>query len=41
MAIGQTDVEISRFWVFQDGGSHSLGFLIFLYIFNDPNGQEE
>ena len=25
--------------VFQDGGSHNLGFLKF-YIFNDPNGQE-
>jgi len=27
VAIGQTVVEISRFWIFQDGGSHSLGFL--------------
>jgi len=39
VAIGQTVVAISRFWIFQDGGSHNLGFLKF-YIFNDPNGQE-
>jgi len=39
VAIGQTVVEISRFWIFQDGGSHHLGFLKF-YIFNDRNGQE-
>jgi len=25
VAIGQTVVEISRFWIFQDGGSHHLG----------------
>ena len=39
VAIGQTVVEISRFWIFQDGGSHNLEFLKF-YIFNDPNDQE-
>jgi len=39
VAIAQTDVEISRFWIFQDGGSHNFGFLKF-YIFNDPNGKE-
>jgi len=39
VAIGQNVVEISRFWIFQDGGSHHLGFLKF-YTFNDPNGQE-
>jgi len=37
--IGQTVVEISRFWIFQDGGSHHLGFLKF-DIFNDRNGQK-
>jgi len=37
--IGQTVVAISRFWIFQDVGSHNLGFLIF-NIFNDPNGRE-
>ena len=39
VAIGQTVVAISRFWIVQDGGNHNLGFLKF-YIFNDPNGQE-
>jgi len=39
MQISQTVVQISRFWIFQDGGSHNLGFLKF-YIYNDPNGQE-
>jgi len=39
VAIGQIVVEISRFWIFLDGGGHNLGFLKF-YIFNDPNGQE-
>jgi len=39
VAIGLIVVEISRFWIFPDGGSHNLGFLKF-YIFNDPNGQE-
>ena len=39
MQISQTVVQISRFWIFQDGGSHNLGFLKF-YIFNDPNDQE-
>jgi len=27
VAIGQIVVEISRFWIFLDGGSHNLGFL--------------
>ena len=27
MAIGQTVAEIPLFWIFQDGGSHHLGFL--------------
>ena len=40
VAIGQTVVEISWFWMFQDGGSHNFGFLKF-YIFNSPIGQEE
>jgi len=39
VAIGQTVVTISRFWISQDVGSHKLGFLKF-YIFNSPNGQE-
>jgi len=39
VAIGQTVVDISRFWIFQDGGSHNVGFLEF-YILNDPNGLE-
>jgi len=39
VAIGQIVVAIPRFWIFQDGGSHNLGFLKF-YIFNDPTGQE-
>ena len=39
MAIGQTVVAISPFCIFQDGGSHNLGFFTMLY-FNDPNGQE-
>ena len=39
VAIGQIVVEISRFWIFLDGGSYNLGFVKF-YIFNDPNGQE-
>ena len=34
-----SSLAISRFWIFQDGGSHNLGYLKF-YIFNDPNGQE-
>jgi len=32
MAIGQTVIEISRFWTFQDGGSHNLGFLKFYIL---------
>ena len=39
VAIGQTVVEISRFWIFQDGGSHHLGFVKF-YIFNERKDQE-
>jgi len=39
VAIGQTVVDISRFRIFQDGGSHDLGFSKF-YTFNNPNGQE-
>jgi len=27
VAIGQTVVAISQFLIFQDGGSHNLGFL--------------
>jgi len=27
VALSQTVVKISRFWIFQDGGSHHLGFL--------------
>ena len=36
---GLTVVEISRFWIFEKGGSHHLGFLKF-YIFNARNSQE-
>ena len=32
VAIGQTVVEISRFWIFQDGGSHNLGFFKFCIL---------
>jgi len=39
VAIGQTVVTISRFWIFQDGGSHNIVFLK-IYIFKDPNSQE-
>ena len=39
VAIDQTVVEISRFWIFQDGGSHHLGFVKF-YIFNERKDQE-
>jgi len=35
VAIVQTVVDITQFWIFQDGG-----FLKF-YTFNDPNGQEK
>jgi len=28
VAIGQTVIKISRFWIFQDGGSHHLGFVM-------------
>jgi len=28
VAIGQTVVEIFRLWIFQDGGSHHLGFFL-------------
>ena len=40
VAIGQTIVEISPFWIFQDGGSDNLGFLKF-YIFNDQNNLKD
>ena len=39
VAIGQTVVEISRFWIFQDGGSRHFGFSK-LQIYNGRNGQE-
>jgi len=32
VAIGQTVVKISQFWIFQDGGSHHLGFLKFTFL---------
>jgi len=40
VAISQTVAEVSRFWIFQDGGSHHLGFFKF-YIFEDRNGQKD
>ena len=39
VAIGQTVVEISRFWILQAAGSRHRGFLKF-YIINDWNGLE-
>jgi len=39
VSIGQTVVEIPRFWIFQDGGRRHLGFLKF-QIFNGLNGEE-
>jgi len=39
VAIGQTVVEISRFWIFQDGGCRHLEFLK-CQNFKGPDGQE-
>ena len=41
VAIGETVVEISRFWIFQDGGSHHLGFYNFTFLMNRTVKKDE